>query len=514
MVSESFRRQLLQEAIRWQQDGLISADQYQQLADRYHLDRLDTAARDRFVAILLVLGGILLGIGVITFVAANWQSISDGVKGILLLALFLGVNGAGFTLWRSGQIRDGDDWRQRLGHGLLMLGALVLGATLALFGQIFHQSGSGTGLCLIWGLGVVTMAYGLRLTSLGLLAGLLVGIGYWLGLRDFVFNEVQTAGIELLLREMPLVAGLLFLPLAYWCRSVVLFCLTAIAVFTSLLMGFGQINPNWTNAATTPTVLLILTFTLPPAFLWAYGDGLWLGVSGFLRRRLGTAVAPPIQEPPAFFQPTARDLAVLYLSIGVYVFSFHWFWLDTFGSPTPEEAPALLALLAPWLTSVSLPVLTVILVIQWIRLLCWGSGLPGASIDRASPPSRRFSQTDATILAILLVIAIALAVHWSLTPLPALGVFIFNGLLFLLGAGLMREGLGDGARRQFWLGLILLTLQILSRVLEYETDLLLKSLTFLLCGVGVMAIGLWFERHVRTLATHPPTAAPRQEDSP
>ncbi|MEB3356227.1 MAG: DUF2157 domain-containing protein [Synechococcales bacterium] len=506
MVSESFRRQLRQEAARWQQDGLISPEQYQQLANRYRLDRLDTAARDRFIAILLALGGVLLGIGVITFVAANWQSIPRGVKVILLLALFFGINWAGFSLWRSGQGTDGGDWRQRLGHGLLILGALTLGATLALFGQLFHQSGSAAGLCIIWGLGVVGMAYGLRLTSLGLLAGLLVGMGYWLGIRDFVFNEVQATGMDLLLREMPLVAGVLFLPLAYWCRSTLLFGLTAIAVFSSLLMGFGQINPDWVNTTATATVLLILTFTLPPAFLWAYGDDLWLGIGGFLRRPLGWVGDRP-QEPPANFRPTARDFAILYLSIGVYIFSFHWSWLETTVSPTPEDASLGLALVAPWISSVSLPVLTVLLIVQWLWLAGWGGDWAGRSRD-----SQRFNQMDATILAILGAIAIILAIHWSLTPLPALGTFVFNGLLFLLGAGLMREGLGDGTRRQFWLGLILLTLQILSRVLEYETGLLLKSLTFLLCGVGVMAIGLWFERHVRTLAAAPPLTATREED--
>lgn len=63
----------------------------------------------------------------------------------------------------------------------------------------------------------------------------------------------------------------------------------------------------------------------------------------------------------------------------------------------------------------------------------------------------------------------------------------------------MRDGLADGQRRIFWSGLALVTLQILSRLLEYETALLLKSVVFLLCGVGVMVIGLWFERYVRTL---------------
>ena len=79
-----------------------------------------------------------------------------------------------------------------------------------------------------------------------------------------------------------------------------------------------------------------------------------------------------------------------------------------------------------------------------------------------------------------------------------------NVLLAVLSLGMMREGLGSGNRVPFWWGLVMLTLQILSRVLEYETGLLVKSLVFVICGVGVIFVGLWFERYVRTLRMDAP----------
>jgi hypothetical protein len=36
-------------------------------------------------------------------------------------------------------------------------------------------------------------------------------------------------------------------------------------------------------------------------------------------------------------------------------------------------------------------------------------------------------------------------------------------------------------------------------MLEYEEGLLLKSFVFLLSGLGVIAAGLWFERHLSDL---------------
>jgi uncharacterized membrane protein len=96
MASEKFRYQLRQEAQQWQTEGIISPDVYEQLADRYQLQELDSAARDRFIIIVLGLGFILLGLGVITFVAANWQVWSRPIKVFLLLSLLIGTNWGGF----------------------------------------------------------------------------------------------------------------------------------------------------------------------------------------------------------------------------------------------------------------------------------------------------------------------------------------------------------------------------------------------------------------------------------
>ncbi|NER81807.1 MAG: DUF2157 domain-containing protein, partial [Leptolyngbya sp. SIO1D8] len=80
MAPDAFRRKLQEEAQRWRSEGLISDEQFQQLAQQYQFADLDTAARDRFVMILLGLGSLLVGIGAITFVAANWQALSQTFK--------------------------------------------------------------------------------------------------------------------------------------------------------------------------------------------------------------------------------------------------------------------------------------------------------------------------------------------------------------------------------------------------------------------------------------------------
>ena len=150
MASDEFRRQLQREAQQWRTDELISPEQYQKLADQYDFATLETAARDRFIMILLGLGSILIGIGAITFVAANWQALSQTVKAGLLFIAMLICDLSGFGLMN--RVGPNDRWR-RLGQALLLLGALLLGANLALMGQIVHTGSTRYELCAAWALG-------------------------------------------------------------------------------------------------------------------------------------------------------------------------------------------------------------------------------------------------------------------------------------------------------------------------------------------------------------------------
>lgn len=479
MTSEKFRRLLRQEAASWQTDGLITASQYDQLAQRYQFQSLDTDSRNRFVVILMGLGGILLGLGIITFVAANWQAWPRSVKLALLLGLLISSNTAGFYLWQgsSSVLPQSSAWKQRLGHGLLLLGALTLGANLALVGQLFHQSGSAYGLCLIWGIGVWLMAYSLRLVSLGVLSSLLLGIGYWLGLYDMSRFGILPPWIGLM-QAMPLLAGGLFIPLAYRCQSRVIFGLGAIAVVSSLevvLFDLSFALPQFLG------VVLALMLTLIPALLWGYDERLW-------RSRSAASLGQPS------FQAIAQNLAILSLAIAYYGFSFHWSW------PEFSESRALWgsANLAQWpvLLGLSLAIALLLTIVEWVDL-----GWP-----RRSGRLWRLDQTSSVILVFLLVTALLPVWHWQIQPISVFATLMMNFLLFLLAMGLMREGLGEGQRRIFWSGLVLLVLQIVSRTLEYNTSLLFKALVLGLCGVGIILVGLWFERYVHRFDSSVPSS--------
>jgi len=70
-------------------------------------------------------------------------------------------------------------------------------------------------------------------------------------------------------------------------------------------------------------------------------------------------------------------------------------------------------------------------------------------------------------------------------------------MLFVVAISLIRDGLALTERHTFWGGMVLLVLGIISRSLEFNTGLLLKSIVLALCGAGIIAAGLWFERKIQ-----------------
>lgn len=487
MASEQFRRQLRREAEQWRVDGLIQPSQYDRLSEQYQFEALEAGARDRFILVLLGLGSILLGLGVITFVAANWQAISRVGKLSLLLSLFLIANAAGFYLLKRPLDTSGRErWTHRLGHGLLLLGALVLGANLALSGQLFHRSGSAYELCLVWGLGVLLMAFGLRMTSLGLLAILLMGIGYWWGLEEASRTGMLT-GLSLLMRYMPLVAGGLFILLAYWCRSRIIFGAGAIALVSSLEVAIADAAHQVSGI---PGITVAIAFTLPAALLWSYDDALWWRL---LNRPL------PLSRS---FRPVAQALSLVWLTGLTYLMSFHNFWYSPSDQPVfGKQLSRLFADGAPLLLNPNLFVLTALTLLSWFYL----------AYPRHRGSHWGLAQRDVVMLLLIAAVGLVALWNWGIYPILEIGTYLYNVLLFLLAASFIRQGLAKGNRILFWCGMSTLILQILSRILEYDTGLLLKSVVFLLCGVGVMFVGLWFERYVRTLAPSTLTPAPQEE---
>lgn len=477
MASEKFRRQLRAESEQWLQDGLISPEIRSRLAERYQLSGLEQEASRQFLNVLLGLGGTLLGLGAITFVAANWQGMAPLLKVVLLLGGLISVNSCGFWLWNDPRSPS----RQRWGHALLLSGVLLLGANLGLLPQIFHQSGPVYGLFLVWGLCVALMAAGLRLTSLAIATLILLMIGYF---SYGVFNawgmqgEPQGLG-ELLIAWMPLVLLGVFWPLARGCQSRWVFGLGAIALTWTFSNNIAFYSYSYNSFI--PGWLKLSALFLPSALLWSYDARQWrLAI-----RRPAIAREEPTLQGPSFRQ-IARGIALLSLAANLYGLSFYGLWQPSPGGMFEFGSDAGTAL--SWIPWVDVLLLLLLAMVGWVGLL--------RQWPRFNPLQLRALSSG--LVALLIAVPIAL-IGWVglVQPLPVLAPFVINVALALMAIGLIRDGLALGLRSCFWAGMGLLVLDITTRMFEYDTALMLKAFIFALCGIAVIVAGIWFEQKVQ-----------------
>lgn len=449
MASDKFRRQLRQEAERWWNEGIIDAQLYDTLSDRYQFQAIETQASSRFTTILIGLGGILVGIGAITFVAANWTVWTREVKLALLLSVFVGTNLAGFLMWRSPK----PGGTQKLGASLLLLGGLMLGANLSLVSQMFHQSGDLYELLLVWGLGVWLMAFSLPVTSLSWLSLLLVGAGYFPAVFD-AESARQLTVFHLSALHMPVVVLLLFVPLAYRTRSRLTFGLAA------LLFGAAWVS----NVLSLNLWAVELAIVVPPALLWAYG------------------VQPRQRWIASKFQAVARGMAAIALAVSFYILSFNqWVFISLEDASGFDVA---------WGKHVAADLLVGCALTMWLWLRLY-------RVPEQFNPFQSRSLHTGTVALMLLAAGGIVAVHLHATPIPIWVALVYNVLLFFLAIAAIRDGLAFGSRRTFWGGMVVLIVGLFTRTLEYDTDLLVKAIVFVGCGVGTIAAGLWFERNIQ-----------------
>ncbi len=456
--SVKFRRTLRQEANNWRSEGLIDSDFHAKLSDRYQFDNLDAEASGTFISAIIGLGGILIGLGILSFVALNWQYLDKTARIAVSLGALLAINAGGFYIWQKSNTR-------RLGEGLLLLGAIVFGADLALLAQLFHVSGDTFILFMGWAIGVLLMAYALRLPSLGVIAIALMGCGYWgAAFADMgaAQEAVATAPIwaQGLYRYMPILSIAMFLPLAHRCRSPLIFSLGAIAwlsAFQFAATAYTFKFSTYTNGFDLlPT---ILGCSLPILLFWAGGR---------------------VQEyfpTPAYRQKFARfsqRMAIFSGGLTCFFLSLDYFIAFPLRFENSEK----------FLGSISWDFLFLVGVTIGLWVALWRL-------------SSRWQTTDLLVMALGVsiagLLAIGVTITWSLAVLPAL----FFLLLAAVTLVCIRTSLQTADRGAFYFGWLLLSLRILIWFTFTQTDLNFKALLFIASGAVTIGLGVWFERRLR-----------------
>lgn len=171
---------------RWIGEGRIAADQRAALlADAARAGRLAHPA-----TVTAVFGASLVILAVLAFVAANWQGMPRLLRlGVLLAGLGLSYGGAIAILRPSHHHAHRP---QAVGHALLLVGAGLFGVSLALVSQMYHVSGSLSGLLGLWGGGALATAVAARSRPPLWLAG---GLFTWMGLEGDAATTALALGL-------------------------------------------------------------------------------------------------------------------------------------------------------------------------------------------------------------------------------------------------------------------------------------------------------------------------------
>lgn len=185
MAERSYPREwiglLPAEAERWVQQGLISADQRDAIVKLY--PSAPAESRDRTTLILSVLGSLLLGAGVILFFASNWPLLPVWLRlGVLLGAV------AG-SYWGGYHLAHGSANYPRLGQSLILLGAILYGASIWLVAQMFHLDSHYPNGFFMWAAGLLPLAWVVEPRPVLYLSTVLLGI--WTVMEQVSFDAAN-----------------------------------------------------------------------------------------------------------------------------------------------------------------------------------------------------------------------------------------------------------------------------------------------------------------------------------
>jgi uncharacterized membrane protein len=130
-----------------EESEMIPAGKSNEILELYQVQRLS------FTKTLLYVGSILIGAGILSFIASNWEEIGKTAKFLLILAIFIGCNGAAFKMEKN---------YPKTSISVYYLGVLVFGAGIFLIEQMFHLGVSFREAFLWWSLGILPLSWVLR----------------------------------------------------------------------------------------------------------------------------------------------------------------------------------------------------------------------------------------------------------------------------------------------------------------------------------------------------------------
>ncbi|VXC85890.1 conserved membrane hypothetical protein [Oceanicaulis sp. 350] len=138
MRADSYLKRLMADLDRWVQDGLIDAQTAKALGDHARAQSPSTPSSP----ILASLAGLVIGLGVITVIAANWSALTGIIR--LGLAAFL-ISAA---MLAAGYLRDRALYLAS--NITAAIAVLLAGGGVIVIGQLYHASSTSSAFLSLW----------------------------------------------------------------------------------------------------------------------------------------------------------------------------------------------------------------------------------------------------------------------------------------------------------------------------------------------------------------------------
>ena len=442
---------LRQEMEIWQREGIIDAATCELIQKRYASDARAVSWRQ---IILCSIGALLIGLGVIALLAANWDELSRETRAVfslLPLALCVGVYLLGLRKgWRS----------QGFLEPLGIFWGISIGAGLALIAQTYNVSGDEETFTLMWTLLLLPTLYATRSLS--------VGLGYFIGLLIWADMAYQ-------------VPDLMYWPFA---------CL-AIPFIASLRKespgGFRSGIMTW-GAALCSTVAVGLTLGHIP--------GLWMVIySGAFASFLLCGI---LYEPKntSIWQTPMRTLGGCGLTVVLYLLTFQWPWKEIAKHCANHPADQ-----SFWMYFIDYTIAVIVLGLSAFLLFTVNRRKPDSRGREISFITRRMLWGIAPfIVAIAYIIAIA---HSAASENPNsgnnVGAFTLLMTTYLGVLGLMALGKGISRRQLLYVngGVVILIGIILGKFFSSEFSFTAKGIAFIVCGCLFFIINILATRRMK-----------------
>lgn len=121
------------------------------------------STQKRTIQIIVVIGAILIGAGIFSFIASNWQAMGKFVKISIIIISMLTSYTVGWYLKEKYNLL-------KTGGALILLGVIIYGSGIFLIAQMFNVRANWPDGFILWMIGAIALAYAIESFSVYYLA--------------------------------------------------------------------------------------------------------------------------------------------------------------------------------------------------------------------------------------------------------------------------------------------------------------------------------------------------------